>query len=113
MIVSLIENYFNTFNLMNMNYRRPLLQMMLVSALCFSASVLSAQTINKKFKDQPLKTVLTEIENQTGFSIIYNRSDINEKKIINEEFNDTPIVGFVAKCHCLTLRTNQLLFLSM
>lgn len=71
--------------------------MMLVSALCFSTSVLSAQTINKKFKDQPLKTVLTEIENQTGFSIIYNRSDINEKKIINEEFNDAPIVEALKK----------------
>lgn len=97
MIVPLTEIYFNTFNLMNMNYRRPLLQMMLVSALCFSTSVLSAQTINKKFQDQPLKTVLTEIENQTGFSIIYNRSDINEKKIINEEFNDTPIVEVLKK----------------
>lgn len=49
------------------------------------------QTISKAFKDAPLKTVLKEVENQTGMSIIYEKSEVNEKKLITKTFDETPV----------------------
>lgn len=34
----------------------------------------------QSFKEQTLKTVLKEIESQTGLSIIYQKNEINENK---------------------------------
>lgn len=46
----------------------------------------------KFFKEQTLKTVLKEIESQTGLSIIYQKDEINENKKINATFENTPVV---------------------
>ena len=52
---------------------------------------LNAQPINKVFKNETLKNVLKEIENQTGLSVIYRNSDLNENKRITASFQDTSL----------------------
>lgn len=50
-----------------------------------------AQTVSRVFKNTPLKTVLKEIENQTGYSIIYEKTDVNEEKSITRTFEQVPV----------------------
>lgn len=58
----------------------------------FGFIICNAQTVSKVFKEQTLKTVLKEIESQTGLSIIYQKDEINENKKINATFENTPVV---------------------
>lgn len=61
-------------------------------AACLSTVLsVNAQTVSKTFKDQTLKSVLKEIELQTGLSVIYNSDYLNEHKLINAEFEKTPV----------------------
>ncbi|MDD2245562.1 MAG: SusC/RagA family TonB-linked outer membrane protein [Proteiniphilum sp.] len=53
--------------------------------------VMNAQPLTKVFKNETLKNVLKEIENQTGLSVIYRNSDLNENKRITASFNDVPL----------------------
>lgn len=55
------------------------------------------QTISKVFENTPLKSVLKEIENQTGLSIIYEKNEVNEKKIINKTFENTPVKNVLSE----------------
>ena len=36
---------------------------------------LNAQTVSKSFNDTPLKTVLKEVESQTGLSVVYKTDE--------------------------------------
>jgi len=74
-----------------MSIQRLSLRVLLSVIACCVMSVLSAQTVSKKFEEQPLKLVLKEIELQTGMSIIYNSESFNDRKIISVEFKNTPI----------------------
>ena len=53
-----------------MNNRKTILCLFLLFLLSFGALSVNAQTVSKVFKEQTLKTVLKEIESQTGLSII-------------------------------------------
>ncbi|MDR0845801.1 MAG: TonB-dependent receptor plug domain-containing protein, partial [Tannerella sp.] len=57
----------------------------------FLGLTVSGQTITKEFTKTSLKDVLKEIERQTGLSVIYEKSDINENKSITETFTATPV----------------------
>ena len=61
-----------------MNNRKRLLRLFLVISFCIGTTWLSAQTVNKDFKEQSLKTVLKEVERQTGLSVIYKTDELNE-----------------------------------
>lgn len=63
-----------------MNNRKTILCLFLLFLLSFGALSVNAQTVSKVFKEQTLKTVLKEIESQTGLSIIYQKDEINENK---------------------------------
>ncbi|GBU08315.1 SusC/RagA family TonB-linked outer membrane protein [Bacteroidales bacterium] len=68
---------------------------LLLLALCWGLAV-SAQTVSKDFKDTPLKTVLKEVESQTGLSIIYEKKEVDEDKLISQSFKDTPVESVLA-----------------
>jgi TonB-linked SusC/RagA family outer membrane protein len=55
------------------------------------------QQVNKDFKNTPLKSVLAEIESQTGFSIIYERKIINEEKPVTASFKNASIENVLSK----------------
>ncbi|HOI80280.1 MAG TPA: carboxypeptidase-like regulatory domain-containing protein, partial [Petrimonas sp.] len=55
------------------------------------SSVTSAQPLTKVFSNETLKNVLKEIENQTGLSVIYRNSDLNESKRITASFDDASL----------------------
>lgn len=65
--------------------------------LCFGETTITAQTISRDFKSQPLKTVLKEIEQQTGLSIIYKTDEVNENKKITENFQETSIQDVLSR----------------
>ncbi|MDO5664332.1 MAG: SusC/RagA family TonB-linked outer membrane protein [Bacteroidia bacterium] len=57
----------------------------------FFSLVLSAQPLTKVFKNETLKNVLKDIESQTGLSVIYRNSDLNENKRITASFDDVSL----------------------
>lgn len=75
-----------------MNHRKSVPCLFLLFLFSLGALSVDAQTVNKTFKEQTLKSVLQEIESQTGLSIIYRKDEINEDKIVNATFENTPVV---------------------
>lgn len=75
-----------------MNHRKSVPCLFLLFLFSLGALSVDAQTVNKTFKEQTLKSVLQEIESQTGLSIIYRKDEINEDKIVNAAFENTPVV---------------------
>lgn len=80
-----------------MNNKSPILRLLLASILCMGASSLTAQTVSKVFQNQTLKSVLQEVEHQTGLSIIYDKKDVDESKIVNGDFSKAPVVSVLKK----------------
>ena len=69
-------------------------QKLIVLLLCIllgATANLYAQKVTKNFKSENLKTVLKEVEKQTGYSIIYQINEVNENKKISASFVDASI----------------------
>ena len=69
-------------------------QKLIVLLLCIllgATANLYAQKVTKNFKSENLKTVLKEVEKQTGYSIIYKINEVNENKKISASFVDASI----------------------
>lgn len=80
-----------------MNNRNRILRLLLLVILCIGSITLNAQLINKKFKAEPLKKVLKEVERETGLSIIYKTDEVNENKRISEDFKNATIEEVLSK----------------
>lgn len=80
-----------------MNNRNKILRLLLLVIMCIGGMVLNAQTINKEFKAEPLKNVLKEVEQQAGLSIIYKTDEVNENKLISENFKNATIEDVLSK----------------
>jgi TonB-linked SusC/RagA family outer membrane protein len=63
----------------------------------FAGITVCGQSITKDFIQTPLNDVLIEIERQTGLSVIYEKKDINENKLITETFRSTPVEKVLSK----------------
>lgn len=74
---------------MKINYCKRIIILIVFGV--FSGALSYGQTVSKVFKNTPLKTVLKEVETQTGFSIIYEKNEINEEKPITKSFDKTPL----------------------
>ena len=74
-----------------MNNRKNLLRLLLFVSLSFVAVILNGQTVSKTFKNEALKTVLKEVEKQTGLSVIYKTDEVNENKKITATFKNASI----------------------
>lgn len=79
-----------------MNNRKSLLRLLLFVSLSLTSVFLSAQTVSKTFKNEALKTVLKEVESQTGLSVIYNTDEVKENKKITATFKNTPVEEVLA-----------------
>lgn len=75
-----------------MNNRKTFLCLFLLFLLSLGALPLHAQTVSKIFKEQTLKSVLKEIETQTGLSVIYKTDEVNENKRVTATFENTPVL---------------------
>lgn len=75
-----------------MNNRKTFLCLFLLFLLSMGALPLHAQTVSKIFKEQTLKSVLKEIETQTGLSVIYKTDEVNENKRVSATFENTPVL---------------------
>ena len=89
-----------------MNNRKSILCLFLLFLLSLGSLSVNAQTVSKVFKEQTLKTVLKEIESQTGLSIIYQKDEINENKKVNATFENTPVVEALSSILDKSLEVN-------
>lgn len=64
--------------------------LILVCALSFSLTG-AAQKVSKEFRSVPLRTVLEEIEQQTGCSFIFDNSEIGDAPLVTATFSETPL----------------------
>ena len=60
--------------------RTCLLRLLLGASIGCATLSIDAQTVSKTFTNQSLKTVLKEIETQTGMSVIYKTDELNKSK---------------------------------
>ena len=80
-----------------MNLKRLMLRLFLTTvACCAIAFAADAQTVNKVFKNQSLKSVLKEIESQTGLSVICNSDNLNDHAPVSATFENTPVEQVLA-----------------
>ena len=52
---------------------------------------LNAQTVTKAFRSVPLKTVLEEVERQTGYSILFKNEDVDVSRPVTATFKDATL----------------------
>ena len=52
---------------------------------------LNAQTVTKAFRSVPLKTVLEEVERQTGYSILFENEDVDVSRQVTATFKDATL----------------------
>ena len=64
-----------------------------VLLLLLASFVSGAQTVTGKWTGQNLKTVLKEIETQTGLSIFYRSDEVDETAPVKGEFKGTPVTA--------------------
>ena len=80
-----------------MNNRKCFIRLFLGLSLGWGAMSLNAQTVSKTFKNEPLKTVLKEVENQTGFSIIYKNDEVEVDRKVNASFQNATLNEVMSK----------------
>ena len=80
-----------------MNNRKCFIRLFLGLSLGWGVMSLNAQTVSKTFTNEPLKTVLKEVENQTGFSVIYKTDEVNVNKRVTVSFNNTSLNDVMSK----------------
>ena len=74
-----------------MNNLKNVLRLLLLVSFCLGALTLHAQVITRTFKNELLKTVLKEVEQQTGLSVIYKTDEVNENKRITATFKNASL----------------------
>lgn len=62
------------------------------STLCLLlAGMIQAQTVTKTFRNVPLKTVLEEVERQTGYSFLFENEEVDVNRPVTAAFSDATI----------------------
>jgi len=65
---------------------------LLISTIMVLLGFLSyGQTVTKVFNNTPLKTVLKEVEKQSGMSIMYETVDVNASPAVTASFNNASV----------------------
>lgn len=80
-----------------MGNRMKFLWLFLLFLFCGGSLILHAQTVTKNFKENTLKSVLKEVEHQTGLSVIYKTDEVDVNKKITGSFNNTPVLEMLSK----------------
>lgn len=68
-----------------------------VSMLLLLSLAAGAQTVTKNFRNASLKSVLEEIESQTGFSFVFNSSEVDTSAPITASFENSSLEAVLAK----------------
>lgn len=55
------------------------------------AVAIHAQTVTRVFRNVPLKTVLEEVERQTGYSILFENEEVDVNKPVTANFKDATL----------------------
>ncbi len=67
---------------------RRIVSVFVLSVLCCT---LGAQTVTKTFKNESLENVLKELDRQTGYSFLFNASDLESAPTVTATFKETPL----------------------
>lgn len=74
-----------------MNYRQTIRRLTFLALFAMGSFTIQAQTVTKTFEATPLEEVLKEIEEQTGYSIMYNNDDLKGGKPITQTFTKASV----------------------
>lgn len=80
-----------------MNNRKSFIRLFLSLSLGWGAMSLNAQTVNKTFTNEPLKTVLKELESQTGYSVIYRTDEVDVHRKVSASFDNASLNEVMSK----------------
>ena len=80
-----------------MNDQKMSLRLLLLALFCAGAIGLNAQTVTQSFNGEALKSVLKEVERQTGLSVIYKTDEVRENKKITETFTNASVTEVLSK----------------
>lgn len=73
-------------------YRKHIGRALILALMLSGATSMNAQQrITRQFTNVPLKTVLTEVEKELQYSIIYKKDEVNERKQITHNFKDASL----------------------
>lgn len=75
-----------------MKKKNVCLRLVCWAALCMGSTGMYAQTVTCKVTDRPLKSVLKEVERQTGLSVLYQTEEIVGEKKVTADFRKTPVL---------------------
>ena len=74
-----------------MNNRKVFLRLFLCLSFGWGVMTLDAQTVSKTFSNAPLKTVLKEVENQTGMSVVYKTDEVDVNRKVSASFQNASL----------------------
>lgn len=74
-----------------MNHRKTIRRLVVLSLFATGCLTIQAQTVTKEFEAAPLSSVLKEVEQQTGFSIMYNNDDLDGKQTVTRTFDEASV----------------------
>lgn len=74
-----------------MTLHEHILSAALTALLCCPFSMARAQHVTQRFKDEPLRDVIHEVERQTRMSFIFKADAIDESQHVTATFSRTPI----------------------
>lgn len=77
--------------------RTCLLRLLLGASIGCATLSIDAQTVSKTFTNQSLKTVLKEIETQTGMSVIYKTDEVNKSKKVTITLTNASVTDALSK----------------
>ena len=80
-----------------MNNRKCFLRLFLCLSFGWGVLALNAQTVSKSFNDTPLKTVLKEVESQTGLSVVYKTDEVDVNRKVNASFQNSSLDEVMSK----------------
>ena len=79
-----------------MNNRKVFLRLFLCLSFGWGTMTLNAQTVSKTFSNAPLKTVLKEVESQTGLSVVYKTDEVDVNRKVNASFQNASLEEVMA-----------------
>ena len=81
-----------------MNNRKVFLRLFLCLSFGWGALTFGyAQTVSKTFSNAPLKTVLKEVESQTGLSVVYKTDEVDVNRKVNASFQNASLEDVMAQ----------------
>ena len=75
-----------------MKKKRVFLRLFFFACFGLGSAAMYAQTVTYQVKNKPLRSVLKEVELQTGLSVMYQTDEVYKEKKVTVDFRDTPVL---------------------